>query len=618
MKNPHLIETQIIVPPITGLRIQDGVEHANWIANGNAQENAICIAKSNGNIPRIELNFNLQGIPLLLTTQSYMVLKLKPKFADAVTGFIRAGALPTSFDICTEAWPKLNSNVLVEAQATFSNYGMDNPHPFFNNYIRHLQLQPPVYENSKHVYNDSIVETLAIRRGEAVAQNNIVQVFNTPNNTVNLSNVISPRPDASPYNVTWSLTSLGGDRDGFRAVWNPTEFEIRVPLEEILPVFQVPVIPLAQTNTSSIQLRVVLNSPRHMFFMSRALRPRGADLVRLGGAEGNVPPWLNGFEGMGEDIHIRAAPLANEAQLRWINITNRLIGADVYIANAVSATNIIEIAQPNTFAFDFDVDCYLNLKVLTDPMLNPLVEAYIRPFLTPMNEFRGVFQDSFYFSKVMTVGSAPNKFEFRPSQLFYNATQLGLFFQTSLEYLDTKLPPEAEVPGRIGDLSPLFVARNAACLNVHGQYYLPPDAYIQNFQILLGSSCVPLFDHPLDRVGMEQATEDCMKKYGPENMVGKIVQTKQRLSQGSAFFLFDLTHTNGSGYFIDADNMITVRGEIFRKIPELNYGNAQGQVPADQRTLNTSSVVQVTLVVFYKNTFTVVLPLDGAVLVQQT
>lgn len=580
MKNPHLVETQIYVYPDTGKEIQR-------LPNGVEEWRSVRQQKSKGEIPMIELNFNIQGVPLLLTTQSFMTIRFKLKgFRQPIDVESINGRIPEDYNLDTAGWPKLNSQVINQAGTTLSNFQLQNYYPFFLNYIRHLQFTHDVDRNSRQSYNDNILETFSYLINNRILRSTVPRGRNDSLNSGGIRH-----PNESPYSFSCIIEQNEQDGRIFMNVpdW---EFDIRIPISEIIPAFQVPVIPLAQTNTSSIQLRVLLNSPMHMFYLPGSVRPRGVSL------EGALPLInFNNFNRIIDADGIRLQAVNAQGEY-YTFMPNRFtaIGLDKTLLQAFSIPSRFEFLDLLEGENPLDcwtgtVECFLNLKVLANPLLNPLLGEYIKPFINEMNEFKASFADSFYFGQLLNFRGNPNEvlsFEFRPSQLFYNATHIGVFFASPY-----KNQIQAEV-----DVSDNRFTTLQGYMS-HGYYTLPPEFVLHNFQVGLGSSCVPLYDRPLDYNDLIQSTIDCFKKYGANEMLGQIVQDESRFRTGDAFVLLDLTHTRGAGYFIDADNMITVRGSIthLRAAP---------------------SLLQVNLLVFYQNSLTVLLELDGAVLVQQT
>ena len=617
MKNPHLVETLVEINPTTGRLIQAGTPFVDWVAdpqgNGNTREWQTYQEKMAGVIPQLEVTFNIQGVPLVLTAQSYLTLRFKPLLPETPVALqsVTGTPLRTSFEIDRSGWPKLNSLVISNAQATLSNFGTESYYGFFNNYIRALRLPEEIRNNMGRQFNENIsVSTFnALFEGNAAA----AQDYAT-------TEYVSVARDAHLYECTMTRTAL-------RSVqWSEDNtFEVRIPLADILPVFQVPVLPLGQTNTSGIQLRLVLRSPKHLFFMSRCFKAPvlwngyGINSLNMTGLRYGVVDTRR----IGNPIDV--PPLGNIPQAAaGQSDPNTLIGYDVRLIEALGRVSNVQAGAPaggdafSFFACDVQTEAFLNLKVLTNPLLNPLSEAYLQPFINEMNEFRAKFTDSFVYSQSLTLtAGVPRQFKFTPSQLFYNATHVGLFFYTrSTQWNAPNAAQQAAIltairtqfQGRPFNASFTEIAAGAG--PIHGYYSLPSSVGISQFQIGLGSSATPLYEQPLDKVGMLAATEDCFKKYNPAEMYGLTVQSRKRLSQGDAFFLFDLTHSRDSGYFIDADNMISVQGTL-----TYTRGAAADNQPV---LLRDTLDVEVVLVIFYQNTFTVLLDLDGSVLIQQT
>lgn len=612
MKNPHLVETMVVVEPITGRRIQNGYSFEEWIdpdLNENTNEWKIYQEKMSGNIPRIEVTFNIQGIPLVLTAQSYLTIRLTPKLMEGVVNLasLTGHPLETNFEINRNGWPKINSQVIDKVQATISNMGTEAYYGFYLNYIRSLRLPSEVRENMMRQFNVNqcipVVNTLFQENVEAEGNYQTYEYRNTEADSHLYSCSIER---VGPRSIQWTKDNA---------------FEIRIPLSEILPVFQIPVLPLAQTNTSGIQLRMILLSPRHMFYISKSFNSKiiwnnfGENNNNFFGLRGGEVLMFNFLDDMAIDNRYNGIIIDRQQQL---SNPNTVIAYDRRILESIPPKTNITSDINNFFSCDLDVDVFLNLKVLSNPLLNPLAEAYIQPFINEMNEFRAKFETSALFNQIVDLKpNIPSIFRFTPSRLFYNATQIGLFFFTQ-----TKRWTDVDNEEMLNSLRATFNQRpfnitytelDTKAGPIHGYYSLPPTVEISDFQIGLSSSATPLFDRPLDKIGMLSATEDCFKKYNPSEMYGKILQNRKRLSEGDAFFVFDLTHTRDSGYFIDADNLITVGGTLTYRRQTIVDLNEEQDI-----TTAPSLQVQVIMVVFYQETFTVLLDLEGSVLFQQT
>lgn len=271
----------------------------------------------------------------------------------------------------------------------------------------------------------------------------------------------------------------------------------------------------------------------------------------------------------------------------------------------------------------FNVDCELVLHALTTLLLNPLAQRYIEPFIDESNQFVAKFADYYTYSQSLNIAN-PIRFSFSPSQLFYNTTHVALFFIQDIN------PQPGNYDPNLTCLSPDLKVGNLNSLFSHGHFLTHNDFLIKDFQILLGSSCTPLFDRPLSLEDMMVATEEAMKKYNPLEMFGNEMINQNRLQEGNSFFLFDLTHARNSGFFIDADNMIRVEGRIESKEKLVNIHMAD-EPNANVRRLPAiytvapqgrafpvnPFIVHIILMLIFQNTFTVILDLDGAVLFQQ-
>lgn len=607
MKNPHLVETMVTVEPTTGRKIQEAEDIDRWLAG---MEFLVYSQKMSGLIPRIELNFNIQGIPLVLTAQSYLTLRMTPKFTTEITRLdsLAGSPLETEFEINRSGWPKINSQVIDKVQATISNMGTEAYYGFYLNYIRSLRLSGDLRENMSRQYNNNYCAPTVNTLIDQNAQNNY-QTYEYRTRGEN------------SYLFACSI-----ERIGIRSIqWTKDNtFEVRIPLAEILPLFQIPVLPLAQTNTSGIQLRMTIFSPKHLFFMSRCFK---TNLIWNNYSDNHLNyAGLRAGEArmvVANALRVDDAGMYNGIIFRGgrgvVSTPQTLIGFDKNLLESITPKTMITSDTNSFFACDIETEAFLNLKVLSNPLLNPLAEAYIQPFINEMNEFRTKFETSAIFNQTLVLKpNIPTIFRFTPSRLFYNATQIGLFFFTQTKRWTAEQEDFLPILQNSIETRPInsfFTELDPAAGPIHGYYTLPPTVGITDFQIGLSSSATPLFDRPLDKIGMLSATEDCFKKYNPSEMFGKVIQNRKRLSEGDAFFLFDLTHTRDSGYFIDADNLITVGGTLTynRMIVDDRIG-----VMVDDFETAEELTVQVIMVVFYQETFTVLLDLEGAVLFQQT
>lgn len=602
LKNPHLIETLIRVAPSTGKLIEEAAVDSNKLKT-------VLNAKMQGNIPEIDVNFNVQGVPLILSKQSHLELRLTPVFNQQLALVKKWTNLPTTFEYNRALWPKVNAACIASASATFSNFGIESPIPLLLPYLRYFQMNDDLRTNCSRAWNPSYIQMID------------GQSFTYANRYINLTSdgAFSKPTHQSPYEVS-AVKTVGNDPI---YNWYGEPLLIQIPLEDILPVFQVPVIPLRQTNTSNFNLRLRLRSPRHMFFSAGYLNPvSAAAFVPLGGF--NIDQGIQGIEA----LVTGNLESTNHGYMTETDIQTAVVGGGTLAwLKALTDHPFAQYSAVGSFYMDFNVDCELVLHALTTPLLNPLAQRYIEPFIDEMNQFVAHFTDYYTYSLTLPTDlKANNRFSFSPSQLFYNTTHVVLFFMQELPTLAARtLPVTLSEPIKVGSLSSLFA---------HGHFVLRENVDIKQFQISLGSSCTPLFDRPLDMAQMMVATEEAMKKYNPLEMNGDIMFMQSRFQEGDAFFFFDLTHARNSGFFIDADNMIRVEGVITEKIPLTqgtvaipNAGGAANRQPtifgvapaplADNDAAPTSPLIHIILMLLYQNTFTVLLDLDGAVLFQQ-
>lgn len=615
LKNPHLVETLIRVIPLTGKRI----ETASTATNMEKDLKNILTAKMTGSIPEIEVNFNVQGVPLILSKQSHLEIRLTPHFYQQLGLESVIGSAPLTFEYNRALWPKVNAACISQASATFSNFSVESPAPLLMPYLRYYQMQEDLRTNYSRAWNPSCLD------------NDLGAYYRYANRYLSSANTgfFSNPTHRSPYSVSAIRES------GVNPVysWYGDPLLVQVPLEDILPVFQIPVIPLRQTNTSNMNIRLRLRSPRHMFFSAGMFNP--SSTCNLQASHTSTTPMYNTAELSGDD-QIDVYTNGSEAAKR-IALADYIIGGATAMAlKSALSTSMIKYTDIKSFYVDFDVDCELVLHCLTTPLLNPLAQRYIEPFIDELNQFVAHFADYYVYSQTLLLNKhMTTRFVFSPSQLFYNTTHVALFF--------LQAPPKPkdgpELPKYIGSVSEAYTIGS---LYNHGHFLLRENVNISQFQIMLGSSCTPLFDRPLSLAEMIVATEEAMKKYNPLEMYGDSLFINNRLQEGDAFFLFDLTHARNSGFFIDADNMIRVEGvlSIKERLEQnlINKGNQStppqstgNQVVASTGTANPSignnppnapiitypQTIHVMLMLIWQNTFTVLLDLDGAVLFQQ-
>ncbi len=595
LKNPHLVETLIRVVPSTGKRIES--------ANLDELEKVL-ESKLTGQIPEFDVNFNVQGVPLVLSKQSHLELRLTPAFKQQLQILEKWENLPLTFEYNRALWPKVNAACVAQASATFSNFSVESPIPMLMPYLRYFQMSDDLRTNYSRAWNPSYIsegDGGNYYYGNRYVTSTITGAFTQPIHR-------------SPYEVTAIQSEVSSSTYN----WYGQPLLVQIPLEDILPVFQVPVIPLRQTNTSNINIRLRLRSPRHMFFSAAYFNPPTTASFVNHGAD-NINSFVQGITALvGEDIM-----MANNQRM---DIQTKVVGGGT-LAWLKALTNypFARYGSIKSFMVDFDVDCELVLHCLTTPLLNPLAQRYIEPFIDEQNQFVAHFTDYYTYSQTLNTDlRINNRFSFTPSQLFYNTTHVALFFMQDVKDPDhdDELPQTLSQPLQVGGLTSLFN---------HTHFVIRENIDIKQFNVLLGSSCVPLFDHPLTMADMMVATEEAMKKYNPNEMYGDLMFLQSRFQEGDAFFLFDLTHARNSGFFIDADNMMRVEGVITTRtsltqgplrdaVPLPNrpaLASIYGQLPQVRERSSNTPLIHIIMMLLYQNTFTVLLDLDGAVLFQQ-
>lgn len=595
LKNPHLVETLIRVAPSTGKRIQTA--DLNKI-------DAILNEKMKGTIPEFDVNFNVQGIPLILSKQSHLEIKLTPSFKENVYVLKKWKNFPFYFEYNRALWPRVNAACISNASATLSNFSIESPIPHLLPHIKYNQMSDDLRTNNSRNWNPS---SISIKGDDYCYSNKYVNSSG--------SGAFSQPIHSSPYGA-YLRTYLSTDN---RQNWFGNPLLIQIPLEDILPVFQVPVIPLRQTNTSNINIRLRLKSPRHMFYSSLFFNPASAASVMYQSSTQALT--VSGIEALvTSNLYIKTT----DDKTGYGDIQNKVVGGGTLAwLKAVTQNPFMYFSNLDGFKVDFDVDCELVLHALTTPLLNPLAQRYIEPFIDESNQFVAKFADYYTYSQSLSIGNS-TRFSFSPSQLFYNTTHVALFFIQDIN------PTPGNYDRELKCLSPDLIIGNLNSLFSHGHFLTHNDFLIKDFQILLGSSCTPLFDRPLTLEDMMVATEEAMKKYNPLEMFGNDMINQNRLQEGNSFFLFDLTHARNSGFFIDADNMIRVEGRIETKQKLYNKANAEEpgdsvkrlpviytEPPQGKSFPRNPSIVHVILMLIFQNTFTVILDLDGAVLFQQ-
>lgn len=594
LKNPHLVETLIRVEPSTGKRIQT----ANL-----TNIDTVLDEKMKGNIPEFDVNFNVQGIPLVLSKQSHLEIKLTPVFKENVYVLKTWKNFPFYFEYNRALWPRVNAACISNASATLSNFSIESPIPHLLPHIKYNQMSDDLRTNNSRNWNPS---SISIKGDEYCYSNKYI-------NTSGIGGFTQPI-HSSPYGIYLRRDSAIDNRRN----WFGNPLLIQIPLEDILPVFQVPVIPLRQTNTSNINIRIRLKSPRHMFYSSLFFNPASAASVLY---QSSLQPFkIDGVDTLvTPQIYVKESGVTKYADIQ----TTVVGGGTLEWLRAVTSSPFMYFSNLDGFKVDFDVDCELVLHALTTPLLNPLAQRYIEPFIDETNQFVAKFADYYTYSQSLDIRNSI-RFSFSPSQLFYNTTHVALFFIQDINSDPGNYGPRLTV------LSPDLKVGNLSSLFSHGHFLTHNDFLIKDFQILLGSSCTPLFDRPLSLEDMLVATEEAMKKYNPLEMFGNEMINQNRLQEGNSFFLFDLTHARNSGFFIDADNMIRVEGRIETKEKLKNISPAPDPLTPTQRlpVVYTQAppgrafpakpdIVHIILMLIFQNTFTVILDLDGAVLFQQ-
>lgn len=591
LKNPHLVETVIRVAPSTGKRI----ESANINKLLEVLQN-----KLSGQIPEYDVNFNVQGIPLVLSKQSHLEIRLTPEFKQPLQILKKWENLPLTFEYNRALWPKVNAACIAQASVTFSNFSVESPIPMLMPYLRYYQMPDDLRTNYSRAWNPSYISEGD--GGEFFYANRYV--------VSTISGAFSQPIHRSPYEVS----AIECSEEVY--YWYGQPLLLQVPLEDILPVFQVPVLPLRQTNTSNINLRLRLRSPRHMFFSAGHFNPPSSAAFVNYGAN-NVQANITGIRTEVTNDIMLADGTCKDIQ------TSVVGGGTLAWLKALTSYPFAQYGSIDSFMVDFDVDCELVLHCLTTPLLNPLAQRYIEPFIDEKNQFVAHFSDYYTYSQTLNADLfVNNRFSFTPSQLFYNTTHVALFLMQEVRMdEDVSLPQTLSQPLQAGKLASLFS---------HAHFVIRENIDIKQFNILLGSSCTPLFDQPLTMADMMVATEEAMKKYNPNEMYGDLIFLQSRLQEGDAFFLFDLTHARNSGFFIDADNMMRVEGVITQREPlrqgplaPLDVNQAPnspviyGQEPEARVPASTKPLIHIIMMLLYQNTFTVLLDLDGAVLFQQ-
>lgn len=611
LKNPHLVETAVFVKPIQGDLLSRGQNTPTTSDEINVfatQLQNIMANASTGSIPTISRTFRIEGVPLLLTDQSYLIINLEPIFAQELF-YVRTEdkAIPNFFNVLKSNWPKMASACIKEARCTLSNFGMSNGWPFYYNYINSLSQPGDIHDNSKYSNFDTYLEYLSTADGFAYFGKD-ASIHEMTEDGVTLASSRIPR---QPQALTYTILAHNPKTNVFEVAWTPTNrVEIKIPLKEIMPVFNVPVIPLLSTNSANIELIITFYDPRYMFMLNKCLTPTINYNLRTITAIDNLPDGSN---------WITNANVANkDPQGQPFDIGDKtFIGADKWIYDHSATIPSIEILNGyEDFALiDLSAYCYLNLKVITDPVNNPLARAYMEPFLVSRDFFRAKYLDYYIFQNDVDISPGTSaQFWFRPSQLFYNLTHLALFFYDGGYVQQLSSTTNMKVIENVGQAT--YSLQNARAMSTKGHFVLSEQFNITDFQVGLSSSCTPLFSTPLNSSQLQQMTIDYFQKYGKANMVGSVIQNRLRMAQGDAFYVVDLTHTRGGGYFVDADNMINIQGTLNWIIP---VGPRHTSTDGFNIVLDKSSrrKLSVICVLFYTNNFEILLDQGGSVLVSQ-
>lgn len=148
LKNPHLVETLIRVAPSTGKRIQTAdLDNIVTVLN----------EKMKGNIPEFDVNFNVQGIPLILSKQSHLEIKLTPSFKENVYVLKKWNNFPFYFEYNRALWPRTNAACISNASATLSNFSIESPIPHLLPHIKYNQMSDDLRTNNSRNWNPSSI-----------------------------------------------------------------------------------------------------------------------------------------------------------------------------------------------------------------------------------------------------------------------------------------------------------------------------------------------------------------------------------------------------------------------------------------------------------------------------
>lgn len=565
LKNPHLVETAVFLTPVDGWQLSSAVAADN-VAGARPGLEELLKNAANGNIPTINKTFRVEGVPLLLTEQSYLMIRMVPKFYEKFTEIQLAANTSVNdyFNVFKANWARMASCCIHQVKTTLSGYGFTNVSPFFYNYINMLSTTDDVYENEKTSY----FGTFCNKELNTTKKLGYVGVDPMARSSFGMDRDYSTTLEIhSPFSIFFKpLFYTDGLNLGYSTSitveWLPNNsIELKIPLKEMLPVFGVPVIPLMTTNSANIEISVNFYDPRYLFPLYGGLIP---------------PPNLDA------DVP-QAATLPNDCCV-----------------------------------IDCDTFCYLNLKVLSDPVNNPLAKAYMEPFLVTRNMFKARYLDyNITQSNVTIRRGQQTSFNIRVASMFYNATHMALFFYNGQDPQLSVGPIVRAVDEDMirTSMQAVTYLKDARGMMVRGFYVLDPQFVVKDVQVGLGSSFTPLYSVPLDQEMLQRETVDYFQKYGKDRMVGKVMENRMRMSQGDAFYVFDFTHARGNGYFIDTDNAVTVTG----KIGWLDSGKNPNFDPSSDKDLQTVNEVTISVIclVFYTNYFEALLDQGGQVLSSQ-
>lgn len=568
LKNPHLVETAVFLTPVDGWQISSAI--SGDIDTAKAGLETLVKNAAEGNIPTINKTFRVEGVPLLLTEQSYLMIRMVPKFYEPFTEIQLSPdtSINDYFNVFKANWARMASCCIHQVKTTLSGYGFTNVSPFFYNYINMLSTTDDVYENEKTSY----FGTFCNKELNVEKKLGYVGVDPMARSSFGMDKDYSTTLEIhSPFSIFFkplfyrdAYTDSENDNTfvpyTVTVEWLPNNsIELKIPLKEMLPVFGVPVIPLMSTNSANIEISVNFYDPRYLFPLYGGLIP---------------PPSLDVASPTGE--------------------------------------------SPNgCCVIDCDTFCYLNLKVLSDPVNNPLAKAYMEPFLVTRNMFKARYLDYNITQTNVTIRRGDQThFNIRVASMFYNATHMALFFYNGQDPQLSAKPIARYVDEdmiRTG-MQAVTYLKDARGMMVRGFYVLDPQFVVKDVQVGLGSSFTPLYSVPLDQEMLQRGTVDYFQKYGKDRMVGKVMENRMRMSQGDAFYVFDFTHARGNGYFIDTDNAVTVTGNIGW------LRNVNQPKPTDNHeSLQTVDEVTISVIclVFYTNYFEALLDQGGQVLSSQ-